>query len=642
MVPQHRRHNRVRPVPQLKTPKDRHASNHQAIRNCLLQYGPESCCAAIVTAWCIQKGIRPGSNAPAILQALEEKPPPRLAERLLTGGLDLQMCFQEISQEISQEIGQEIHSPLKTGSIYTPRPITDQIIRYSLEAGIFPSPPSLIDPACGAGAFLTRAGEIISQEFHIPLEETIQDLIHGADINPRALQHARIALEASCLESGRPPPGRMNLHQRDSLLENPGSTFSLVATNPPYIRTRDLRPDYRAQLLLQHPHAAQGNFSTATLFLITGYQMLAPGGVLGCITLNNFPTSRAAQEARKFIQERQALHTLIDFGHQRVFQGASAYTCLLFLKKDNREQPRFTRATPEQMPLLQARSIPRAEPPGPGSRQWRLTTPEHRENIRTLEHHGTPLGSLARIRSGFATLMDRAFIVGPGEVEPEITVPIIRVPQWDSKMVIQPYRYEEKKWVPIQEDEMRRRFPRAHRHLLQFREQLERRDRGRHPFHLWGRKQGMTAPGPKLLTPTYSQGPRFRRDDSGSLFCNGYSITPRNDCQLFARPLSIELLQIILNSRIMEYYACTTSQELSGGFQRFGKNNIKQFAIPTISSEQEDEILKLRDEMQEQALCEIFRISRKSLGKSLGSGAKRRGPEQNLSGIPGEGRRQDR
>ena len=448
--------------------------------------------------------------------------------------------------------------------------------------------------------------------------ETIQDLIHGADINPLALRHARIALEAACLERGQTPPGRMNLHQRDTLLEPTDSTFGIVATNPPYIRTKHLLPEYRAMLIREHPHSAQGNFSTATLFIIAGYQMLAPGGILGCITLNNFPTSRAAQGARQFIQERQALHTLVDFGHQQVFPGVSACTCLLFLKKDNREPPRFTQAAPQQLPGLHAQDIPRAEPPQPGHRQWRLTTPEHQENIRRLENGGTPLGDLTRIRSGFATLMDRAFIVSPGEVEAGITVPIIRIPEWERKLVIRPYQPDGRAWTPIAEMEMRRRFPRAYRHLLQFREQLERRDRGRHPFHLWGRKQGMRAPGPKLLTPTYSQGPRFRMDQGDSLFCNGYSITPRDDCRLFARPLSIELLQEILNSRIMEYYIRTTSQEISGGFQRFGKNNIQQFAIPNISSHEEQTILALNGRKQEDALCQIFRISPGSLGKTPG------------------------
>ena len=387
----------------------------------LAEYGLDACTASIIRAWLKARGLKPSPNTPGILQALETKPAPGLENSLLAdpGPPDLQACFQALTTS--------------QGAVYTPTKIVDQILQRSLDIGQFTQPPRLIDPGCGAGAFLVRAAPMIAQKFRLSLRETLETLIQGADLDETAIRHARISLETLCLEQGQTPPERFNLVRQDSLLDPGEETFEIVVMNPPYVRFRDLEEGYRQQLIQAYPGTALGNFSLANIFLVAGYRLLAPEGVLGCITQKNIMTNRSAAGVRRFLEERRALHTLIDFGHTQVFPDARTYTCLLFLTAQPQGTTRFTRRPPGQLEQEDRENLHELDPPRGNGTNWRLARPDHLRNIRRLESQGTPLGRLAEIHCGFATLLDQAFLVSQdvsqkAGLEPHVTAPAIRVP----------------------------------------------------------------------------------------------------------------------------------------------------------------------------------------------------------------------
>ena len=128
-------------------------------------------------------------------------------------------------------------------------------------------------------------------------------------------------------------------------------------------------------------------------------------------------------------------------------------------------------------------------------------------------------------------------------------------------------------------------------------------------FFEWGRSQCMDAPGPKLLTKTFNRGPNFLLDETDSLFCNGYSVKPRGSGGLFFSPMNIRVLQRILNSWVMDYYARLTSFQIEGDYQCFQKNFIERFCIPTISLEQSKEIMRLEGTVLQLYICDLFEIN---------------------------------
>jgi hypothetical protein len=96
------------------------------------------------------------------------------------------------------------------------------------------------------------------------------------------------------------------------------------------------------------------------------------------------------------------------------------------------------------------------------------------------------------------------------------------------------------------------------------------------PWHEWGRRQSLVADGPKLLTKTFDLRPTFRLDQSNALFCNGYSVKPKE----IIEPFDVIQLKTFLESRFVYAYALITSFEIAGGFQCYQKNFIENICLP--------------------------------------------------------------
>lgn len=117
-----------------------------------------------------------------------------------------------------------------TGSYYTPDCLVQELIKSALEPVIeerlgSPDPErallslAVIDPACGSGHFLlaaarriaeklaqvrANAGVVKPQDYRHALRDVVASCIYGTDLNPMAVELAKIALWLEGFESGRP------------------------------------------------------------------------------------------------------------------------------------------------------------------------------------------------------------------------------------------------------------------------------------------------------------------------------------------------------------------------------------------------------------------------------------------------------
>jgi hypothetical protein len=189
------------------------------------------------------------------------------------------------------------------------------------------------------------------------------------------------------------------------------------------------------------------------------------------------------------------------------------------------------------------------------------------------------------------------------EIEGEIARPAIKIAAFDTEAelrnnclrVICPYQQISGNAVLITEDKLKSQFPKTYDYLLECQEFLATRDKGKKTYEAWfawGRTQGMSALGPKLLTKTFSRGPNFLLDESDSLFCNGYAVFQPQP-SLFGPAISMRALQRILNSSVMYFYARLTSFQLEGGYECYQKNFIERFGIPQISSAEDAALVQM-------------------------------------------------
>ncbi len=202
----------------------------------------------------------------------------------------------------------------QSGAYYT----ADLVTRYmARRAGEFlPEARSVIDPACGAGAFLCAAKRYFGDRL---------EALTGWDLDPLALTLCRAEL-----------PG-ITLTEKDALLSTDADTYDLCLGNPPYISSglrgaAPHRPERLGALRDRYPQVAEYKLNTYPLFVERGLELIRTGGVLGYILPDSFLTGRYFAHLRRLLLSHTLLElTLIqqDFWeHGRVGQSV-----ILFVRK---------------------------------------------------------------------------------------------------------------------------------------------------------------------------------------------------------------------------------------------------------------------------------------------------------------------
>ena len=546
------------------------------------------------------------------------------------------------------------------GAFYTPDFIIKYLIRHGLQISQYKQEkkekeiPLICDPACGSGGFLIQAAEILKSE--ISPERAFAEFLVGFDNDPWAIEHARCMVELYLILRGFKLSGtNLRLFCRDTLLNSPEDLwstagacngFDLVTTNPPYVKLQNLDTEYRTQLSEKFKGYANGSFSLALLFLIAGHRLLTPEGCLAVITQNNLYTSLAGKGVRQYLQDKQCIRRIIDFGHYKVFKKASAYTCLIFLgtkKKKSFEFDTLKQVCANNLNKATFSAIPFSDLKAD---KWRLAKGNHLENLKIIESTGKPLGVVASIKVGFATLKDAVFLVHRRDnqyctanplnrdthlVELGLTRPAVKIAALNGTedldqndlRIIFPYQKIKGKYRLIPEKEIKEKFPKAHAYLWKHRNLLKSRDKGKKNYegwYAWGRTQGMEAKGPKLLTKTFSKFPQFMLDRSDQLFCNGYAVSIRDD-SLFRGELTIEVLEKMLNSRIMHYYAKLTSFQIEGDYQCYQKNFIERIGIVGMTEKEMTEFVELPRIDANEYLEGLYKLNSKDIERVCGPDA---------------------
>jgi hypothetical protein len=313
---------------------------------------------------------------------------------------------------------------------------------------------------------------------------------------------------------------------------------------------------------------------------------------------------------------------------------AQTYTAISFANKQSNESILYDKIRDEQSCnefLISANGSPNSLK-NLNVKKWRLLKEQEQENIIRIETIGTPIKQLFNIAVGIATLKDEVYFVdgateenallkkvtenGTFLIEKKVTKPVYKISKFKNQdevssntlRIITPYNISKNSSSPILEDEFKTKYPNCYRYLLTEREHLESRDKGKvefKPFYAWGRTQGISRFGKKLLNPTFSKHPRFLFvPEEEAYYTNGYGIyfskDFSEDYSLFpdsVHPMSKEknilVTQKILNSVVMDYYVSTTSVSIQGGFLCYQKNFIERFTIPKFTAEEIDTLNNL-------------------------------------------------
>ena len=579
-------------------------------------YSDQQIEASLIKAFLQQKRLESAALNPILEESVRHSVP-SLCEIILAES-DGDLTLKQIENVFEALIDDQ--EKRENGIVFTPCYIVDYIIQNTIDSNLT-GQSRIIDPACGSGSFLVLAAEQLSVRLNKPIRDVMAENIYGIDIGKDNVRRAKELLSLLVLSKGEQLNQlTFNIAEADSLKSDWFELFSVdsfdyIIGNPPYVNTHDMSKETIAHLKGNFQTTKKGVFNIFYAFIEQSMKYLSDTGELGFIIPNNYLSITAAEDIRKYLVENAYLHKIIDFGENMVFYPVRTYNSLLFLNKSKNQTLLYaaiekTERIKKALFSATLLSMPIADLDPAG---WILLNENERQNIKKIEQVGKPIKPFIRV--GIATLKDNIYLLdGYDEerglffkdydatryyIEPEITRGIYKVSNikaessiLDAKQHII-FPYEEVKQVAlfettksyqiIPEETVAISYPLCYHYLNQVRSILNGRDKGKENSVAWyayGRSQGLGNNKRKLLFPTFSLHPKFiLEEDRETLFCNGYAI-------LESEEYTLEFLQKILNSIIMDYYIAHTSYALEGNYKCYQKKYIQNFSIPHFTDEE--------------------------------------------------------
>lgn len=561
------------------------------------------------------------------------------------------------------------------GVYYTPTYIVDYIVKNTIteytKDKSFDQVLSIkiLDPACGSGSFLIKAFSemclIIENRMkkgekstsHVSFKNysgrltlaqkisILQNCIFGVDLDEQATEIVRLNLLLRLLQGESQEtlsnikdmkkllPMLTNIKCGNSLIDDEKIAgnkvfkwekefseimkeggFDVIIGNPPYVRIQTLDKK-EVDFFNKSYESATKNYDIYALFVEKSLKLLRPNGTLGFILPTKFFTADYGEGLRKVITKNKCLYKIVDFKDFQVFDDATTYTCLLFLrKKENKSFEYDTFADGKKLKLskvLKDDMLEKSEIPHPkGSEPWQFVSSKDTKIFDKLNSIQLKLKGISEnIFQGIITGSDKVYILikrnkefysvatkKSYKLEAELLHPLLKGSRHirrykiepSEKYVIFPYRILSSKAIPISESELEKKYPILYRYLLENKNSLEKRDSGKmkgENWYLFSRNQNLTRFGQeKIMTPSIAKEPSFTYDSKSDFFFVGsggggggaYGIT------LKKRELYLYILGI-LNSKLVSFFIKNTSSKFSGGFFAFNRQYIEN--IPIIIAE---------------------------------------------------------
>jgi adenine-specific DNA-methyltransferase len=220
------------------------------------------------------------------------------------------------------------------GAFYTPPPVVERLLDIAESSGFDWRTGSLIDPACGAGAFLSgaalRMAAALEREGEPPARtlKHVAQRISGVEIDPFAGWMAHVFLEVAlwpyCLKARSRLQPRITSADALELSAESLGQHDLVVGNPPYGKV-SLAPRQRDRFA----RSLYGHANLYGVFTDLAVQLARPSGIIAYVTPASFLGGQYFHKLRQLLGEL-APPVSIDFITERsgVFEDVLQETVL--------------------------------------------------------------------------------------------------------------------------------------------------------------------------------------------------------------------------------------------------------------------------------------------------------------------------
>jgi len=390
-----------------------------------------------------------------------------------------------------------------------------------------------------------------------------------------------------------------------------GAGFDAVVGNPPYIRIQSLRnhtPEQASYFTTVY-ESATGNFDIYANFTEKGQQLLSERGILGYIEPHKFFQSDFGTGLREYLSGRKSIYKILSFRHEQVFEGASVYTCLLFLSQRSQKKFDYAEIAPKK---LETGSTPsyRSIEANYDSEPWIFRDAETERILEKIDDAGPTLETVTdRIYQGLVTSGDSIYLLEKIEdiegeyvtvrsqedgkewkLESELLKPLLKgqdVHRYDplapEYLVIFPYLlHEDENEVYaefVEEEQLEDSYPNLYEYLTEHEEEIRARESGKMDREGWYDyvypKNLTEFEEDKIVTPEISYGTNFTYDSEGL-----YHKTKVYGVKTDKDQVGEKYLLSIINTEVLWYFLKNTGYALRGGYFTFKTDYLNPFSIP--------------------------------------------------------------
>jgi len=485
---------------------------------------------------------------------------------------------------------------------------------------------TVLDPACGSGAFLNQAFDFLYKEGQ-KVNEIVADLeggqttlfdldkqilknnLYGVDLNKESVEITKLSLwlktankyqELTTLDD--------NIKCGNSLIDDESIVgedafkweqefkeiieqggFDVIIGNPPYVRQELVS---NKNYLNQHYEVYNGSADLYTYFVEKGVVLTNQDGYVSMIFPNKFMRARYGKSLRGYLTKTEILK-LIDFGDLPVFQDAVTYPLILTLKKKVAQKHLIEACNVKELDIANMNAYLERESFELDSESlteesWYLADSTKTDLVLKIKEAGISLMDYINspIYSGLKTGYNKAFIIDKKKKDE-----LIKADKSASE-IIQPFlmgtdigRYKindgEKYIILLKKDMDIQKYPSILNYMLEHKEKLANRSdiKGKGKWYeLRACSYYDLFKENKIIFPDISPIPRFHLDESGYY----------TDMTGFFIPSNSKYLLALLNSRLMFFYFSSISSSIRGGYYRFKRQYVEKLPIKNIDDELEN------------------------------------------------------
>lgn len=514
-----------------------------------------------------------------------------------------------------------------TGAVYTPASVRKKIVGDCLKKRRNIKEAKIADISCGCGGFLVDVALYLHRSTKKSFVDIYRENIYGIDIQRYSVDRTKIILALLALSFHEDVNFSFNILEADTLdyasddWNKIYTGFDVIVGNPPYVCSRNVSSETKEKMM-RFATCKSGHPDLYIPFFQISVEMLKEDGVMGYITMNSFLRSINGRAIRNYFSKKKLNIKIVDFRGYQIFQTKSTYTCLFFLKKGVRRH--YVQYSVNETGNLSEKEEYTRVPYDclDDEKGWALND---FDNTRQLERTGVAIGNYCRMRHGIATLCNSIYIFRPEgardgmyvmskkgvtyEIEEDICRDVVNSNKLNSEVefndiiekVIFPYRRNAEGAIKIiDETTFQEDYPNAYAYLLDNRERLEKRDKGktdRYPtWYAFGRTQSLVMPDFKLFIPKFSNKPVRCAlvEDEDLLLYNGVAFVSDDERRL-------QVLKRIIESRLFWNYIQKNGKPYASGYYSLTGIDVKNYGVPEFNEEEEDALIAMddKDEIEE-------------------------------------------